>query len=132
MASPPPRTIFLVEDDPAMLSLMERFLRRHGYETAAAADGPTALGEIAARRPDLVIVDYMLPGPFNGLELITRLRDRFPRLPTLFITAFGSPNLCKTAQAGGATACLIKPFNMELLVRQVAALLDAEEGGEAP
>ncbi len=106
-----------------MLALMERFLRRRGYETARAVEAEAALASIAELLPSLVIIDYMLPGEMNGLDLLDHLHDRHPQLPTLFISAFGSPDLCRTARNGGATDCLIKPFNMVTLVERVVALV---------
>ena len=123
MATPLPPHVLIVEDDEAMLALMERFLRRRGYETTAALDAATALTTLGDRLPSLVIVDYMLPGPMNGLELVDRLHGRYPKIPTLFISAFGSPDLCRAARNGGATDCMTKPFNMVTLVERVEALL---------
>jgi len=123
MATPPPPHVLIVEDDEAMLALMERFLQRRGYEATTALDAETALTALGNRLPSLVIVDYMLPGPMNGLELVDQLHDRYPAIPTLFISAFGSPDLCRAARNGGATDCLIKPFNMVTLVEQVESLL---------
>ena len=115
--------ILIVEDDEAMLELMARFLRRQRYSTAAVADAGTALTSAAEHAPSLAIIDYMLPGEMNGLELLAVLRSRFPALPTLFISAFGSPELCRTARNSGATDCLIKPFDMAILMTRVDVLL---------
>ncbi|HBB41513.1 MAG: hypothetical protein COW73_02940 [Nitrospirae bacterium CG18_big_fil_WC_8_21_14_2_50_70_55] len=123
MFTPPPPCILIVEDDEAMLALMERFLRRGGYTTATTVTAEAALTAIAESAPSLVIVDYMLPGEMNGLELIDHLQKCHPEIPTLFISAFGSPDLCRTARNGGATDCLIKPFNMVTLMERVATLL---------
>jgi len=132
MATPSPAYVLIVEDDEAMLALMERFLQRRGYETTSALDAETAIATLGDRRPSLVIVDYMLPGPMNGLELIDRLLDRYPEISTLFISAFGSPDLCRTARNGGATDCLIKPFNMVTLVERVESLLPPPEATDEP
>lgn len=123
MATPLPPHILIVEDDEAMLALMERFLLRRGYETATALEAESALTALDEQPPSLVIIDYMLPGPMNGLELLDYLQERYPEIPTLFISAFGSPDLCRTARNGGATDCLTKPFNMVTLVERVEALL---------
>jgi two-component system OmpR family response regulator len=75
----------------------------------------------------------MLPGEMTGLDVLAVLRGRYPTVPTLFISAFGSPELCRTARTGGATDCLIKPFDMAVLIARVEALLDGrrpEAAGE--
>ena len=110
MATPLPPHVLIVEDDEAMLALMERFLRRRGYETTAALNAATAL---TTHFPD---------DPW-ARALVDRLHGRYPKIPTLFISAFGSPDLCRAARNGGATDCLTKPFNMVTLVERVEALL---------
>lgn len=117
--------ILIVEDDEAMLALMDRFLRRQGYATTATTAPHLALARLAEHPPTLAIIDYMLPGEMNGLEFLVSLRQRFPAIPTLFISAFGSLELCRTARAGGATDCLIKPFDMPILIARVETLLAA-------
>jgi DNA-binding response OmpR family regulator len=121
--------ILIVEDDETMLELMERFLRRQQYTTATATNAGTALAATSERAPSLAIIDYMLPGEMNGLELLALLRNRFPAIPTLFISAFGSPELCRTARNSGATDCLIKPFDMAILMTRVDGLLDSNDHG---
>jgi len=126
--------ILIVEDDEAMLDLMDRFLRRHGYATTATGAAEGALAAITACAPSLAIIDYMLPGEMTGLDLLAILRGRYPTIPTLFISAFGSPELCRTARSGGATECLIKPFDMAILIARVEGLLAGrrpEGAGEA-
>jgi len=132
MATALPPNVLIVEDDEAMLALMERFLRRRGYETTTALDAETAVAALGAPLPSLVIVDYMLPGPMNGLGLLDHLQERHPAIPTLFISAFGSPDLCRTARNGGATDCLTKPFNMVTLVERVESLLPPPEATGEP
>ncbi len=132
MATPLPPHILIVEDDEEMLALMERFLRRRGYQTATALEAETAIATLHDHLPSLVIVDYMLPGPMSGLELLDLLQERYPEIPTLFISAFGSPDLCRTARNGGATDCLIKPFNMATLVERVEALLAPSAATDEP
>jgi DNA-binding response OmpR family regulator len=122
--------ILIVEDDEAMLELMERFLRRQRYTTATAADAAAALTFADEHAPSLAIIDYMLPGEMNGLELLAALRGRFPAIPTLFISAFGSPELCRTARNSGATDCLIKPFDMAMLMARVDVLLAHNHAGQ--
>jgi len=123
MPAQQPPHILIIEDDETMLELIERFLRRQRYTIAAAANAAAALTAAAEHTPSLAIIDYMLPGEMNGLELLAMLRDRFPAIPTLFISAFGSPELCRTARNSGATDCLIKPFDMAILMARVDILL---------
>ena len=82
-AGPPPPTIggmdsrgsvLVVDDEPTIAEIVSRYLERAGYETRTAGDGPQAIQLAGERRPDLVVLDLMLPG-LDGLEVMRRLRD---------------------------------------------------------
>ena len=66
-------SLLVVDDEPTITEVLSRYLERAGYETRVARDGPQALELAGARRPDLVILDLMLPG-LDGLEVMRRLR----------------------------------------------------------
>jgi DNA-binding response OmpR family regulator len=69
-----PNLVLIVEDDPAARQLMDRFLRREGYQTVLAADGVEGLGQAMAQTPDLVMLDLAMPR-MDGLRLLRTLRD---------------------------------------------------------
>ena len=89
----PPRTadasrrILVVDDDPTVAEVVAGYLDRAGYAVDRADDGPTALVRAAAQRPDLVVLDLMLPG-MDGLEVCRRIRGRGP-VPVIMLTARG-------------------------------------------
>src|ERR1700710_233030 len=71
MADSSKGTVLVVDDEPTILDVVGRYMERAGYETHRAADGPEALRLAAAHRPDLVVLDLMLPG-IDGIEVMRR------------------------------------------------------------
>ena len=82
-------TVLVVDDEPTIAEVVSRYLERAGYRTRVAADGAQALAEVANQRPDLVVLDLMLPG-IDGLEVMRRLRDQGrDRIAMILLTAKG-------------------------------------------
>src|SRR5207245_7488857 len=79
------RRILVVDDDPMVATTVQRVLRPEGYEVDVALGGAQALAQVSARRPDLVILDLMMPG-IDGLDVCRRLRTD-GNLPILMLTA---------------------------------------------
>ncbi|MGI8697763.1 MAG: response regulator, partial [Mycobacteriales bacterium] len=79
--------ILVVEDDATVAEVVSRYLERAGFSVERVADGPSALSAAAARPPDLVVLDLMLPG-LDGLEVCRRLRRTSP-VPVVMLTALG-------------------------------------------
>ncbi|MCX4392041.1 response regulator [Streptomyces sp. NBC_01767] len=79
--------VLVVDDDPTVAEVVTEYLSRAGYEVARAADGPAALEQYAARRPDLAVLDLMLPG-MDGFEVCRRMREHGP-VPVIMLTARG-------------------------------------------
>src|ERR671938_1213711 len=102
-------TILLVEDEPDLANLVERELRAAGYEVRAAPDGPSALDLFAQQTPDLVVLDWMLPG-LDGLEVLRRLRQSSP-VPVLMLTARAEEVDRVVGLEVGADDYLTKPFS---------------------
>ncbi len=117
--------ILLVEDAPDLARVVVRELEAAGYETVHAADGPTALELHARERPDLVILDWMLPG-LDGLEVLRRLRQTAPT-PVLMLTARSEELDRVVGLEVGADDYVTKPFSMRELVARVRALLRRAE-----
>ncbi len=120
-----PRTrILLVDDEQDLLWALQHCLRDEGYEVLTAYDGTEALALARRHRPDLVILDILMPG-LDGLEVCRRLR-RHPNLgavPILFLTVRGDvPNRVEGLNEGGDDY-LIKPFDVEELKARIRALL---------
>lgn len=119
--SKPTARILVVEDDPDSLRLITFFLSRAGYEVLTAKDGATGLMLAEQERPDLVVLDWMLP-LMNGLEICRRLRQR-SRVPILMLTAKDSVADRVEGLDTGADDYLIKPFAPEELLARVSARL---------
>lgn len=117
-------TILLVEDEPAILATIAYNLRREGYEVLTAADGEAALA-LAARAPDAVVLDVLLP-KLDGFEVCRRLRQH-SAVPILMLTARGDEVDRVVGLELGADDYLTKPFSMRELLARVKALLRRRE-----
>ncbi|MEK0163238.1 response regulator [Phaeobacter sp. JH20_36] len=111
------RHVVLVEDEPNITEAIRFLLTRDGWQVDSHADGSDAVEVICAAKPDLVILDLMLPGK-SGLEIIRELREsaRLPGLPVLMLTARGQLRDREMAEQAGVTRFMTKPFsNNEVL-----------------
>ncbi len=123
------RMILLVEDEPNIASLVEMYLRNDGFDVVHATDGPRALDEVGRQRPDLVILDIMLPG-MDGIEVCKRLRADRP-VPIIMLTARDSEVDRVLGLELGADDYVTKPFSPRELVARVRAVLRRAEGSPA-
>jgi two-component system response regulator MprA len=114
--------ILVVDDDPAVLSLMRRGLRYAGYEPVLVEDGERALAVALEDPPDLIILDLMLPG-LDGLEVCRRLRSDSPEPPVLMLTARDRVPDRVAGLDAGADDFLAKPFALDELLARIRALL---------
>ena len=113
--------ILIVEDDPAILIVLQRSLAYEGYTVDIATDGRTGLNLAHDHHPDLVILDWMLPG-MDGLEVCRRLRLQ-GGLPILMLTAKDTIQDRVQGLDAGADDYIIKPFNLDELTARIRALL---------
>lgn len=110
--------VLLVEDEANIIEAMRFLLSREGWEVDVHSDGATAVETIRDKRPDLVVLDYMLPGK-NGLDILTELRAdaEFARLPILMLTARGQSRDRAMAEQAGVSRFMTKPFsNSEVII----------------
>ncbi len=126
----PPR-VLLVDDDRELTAMLVEYLGREGFETAALHDGAVALEELAGLRPDLVVLDVMLPGR-NGLDVLRALRAREGSPPVLMLTARGDDVDRIVGLELGADDYLAKPFNPRELVARLRAILRRATERAAP
>ncbi len=113
--------VLIVEDDPAILKVLQRGLAYEGYTVDIATDGRAGLNQSRDHRPDLVILDIMLPG-MDGLEVCRRLRTG-GSLPILMLTAKDTIQDRVQGLDAGADDYLVKPFNLDELLARIRALL---------
>jgi DNA-binding response OmpR family regulator len=122
--------ILVVEDDPSILRGLQLNLTMEGYLVRSAMDGRTGLELARSERPDLLVVDIMLPR-LGGLELVRELRLTDPDLPILILSAKGQETDKVQGLALGADDYIVKPFSLpELLARIAAALRRPRARGE--
>jgi DNA-binding response OmpR family regulator len=122
-------TILLVDDEAIVLEVVERYLLRDGYGVRVARDGETALELARSERPDLIVLDVMLPG-LNGLEVAQRLRAE-SAVPIIMLSARGEETDKLLGLGLGADDYVTKPFSPKELVARIAAVLRRTGGSVA-
>ncbi|MER5889361.1 response regulator transcription factor [Streptomyces sp. NPDC001941] len=123
-------TVLVAEDDPGVRSTLDQLLRFEGYRVLLAADGLEALRVLEQERPDLAVVDVVMPH-LDGLGLCRMLRRRGDRLPVLVLTARHEVGDRVAGLDAGADDYLAKPFATEELFARIRALLRrVEPAGE--
>ena len=114
--------ILIVEDEPAIVRMLERGLAAHGYRCVSADNGDDGARLAVQEDVDLVLLDIMLPG-LSGHEVLKRIRFRRPGLPVLMLTARDDMQSKVGALDGGADDYLTKPFAFEELLARMRALV---------
>ena len=122
--------ILIIEDDEAILRFLRRTLSYEGYTVETATEGRTGLELARTHPPDLIILDWMLPG-MDGLEVLRRLRSQ-SRVPVLMLTAKDTIQDRVEGLDMGADDYLTKPFNLEELLARVRALLRRTQPAPKP
>jgi two-component system, OmpR family, response regulator ResD len=116
-------SVLVVDDEPTIAEVVSRYLERAGYRTRVAADGAQALELVARQRPDLIVLDLMLPG-IDGLEVMRRLRQtERERIGLILLTAKGEESDRVIGLRLGADDYVVKPFSPAELVARVDAVL---------
>jgi DNA-binding response OmpR family regulator len=116
-------SVLVVDDEPTIGEVVCRYLQRAGYETRVALDGLEAVEVAGAERPDLVVLDLMLPG-IDGLEAMRRIRaNGGQRTPVILLTARGEESDRVVGLRLGADDYVVKPFSPAELVARVDAVL---------
>jgi DNA-binding response OmpR family regulator len=115
-------TILIVEDDSSIAAGLQQNLRFEGYQVLAASDGQRGLELVRKKRPDLVLLDVMLP-KMNGYELCKTARKEYPDLIILMLTAKGEVMDRVMGLELGADDYMAKPFSIQELLARVKALL---------
>ncbi|MEX2160394.1 MAG: response regulator [Anaerolineales bacterium] len=121
-----PELILVVDDEPKIIRLARDYLVKNGFRVATAADGPSAIASFRREKPDLVILDLMLP-KLDGREVCKILR-RESEVPIIMLTALAEEIDQVTGLEIGADDYIIKPFSPRALVARVRALLRRTRG----
>jgi two-component system response regulator MprA len=115
-------TVLIVDDDQKLLKMLRRTLVYEGFDVVTAADGPEALAQAQAHRPDAIILDWLMPG-LNGIEVMARLRAAHDDTMILMLTARDAIEDRVEGLESGADDYLVKPFAPAELLARVHALL---------
>jgi DNA-binding response OmpR family regulator len=116
-----PEKILVVDDDPALLELIQSSLKHDHYETTIAFNGEEGLRLLAESKPHLLILDIMMPN-MDGWELCSRVR-KISTIPIIMLTALGSQDDIVRGLRAGADDYLVKPFQRDELLARVSAVL---------
>ncbi|MHB8572878.1 MAG: response regulator transcription factor [Candidatus Dormibacteria bacterium] len=119
--------VLVVDDEPSITELVSMALRYEGFEVQAAASGRAALSSAREFRPELVILDIMLPD-LDGLEVLRKLGDGAQRPPVIFLTARDSTEDKVKGLTVGGDDYVTKPFSVEELVARVRVVLRRHGG----
>ena len=120
---PRARAILVVDDDRDMLSLLDDLLSGEGYKVVKAKTGAEALAAIAKSRPDLVMIDVLLPDE-DGLTLLAQIKREHPELEVIVMTAFGGSSSAIKAMRVGAYDYVTKPFETDDLLATLARVFE--------
>jgi two-component system response regulator ResD len=116
-------SVLVVDDEPTIVEVVGSYLERAGFEVERAMDGPEALRLAELHRPDLVVLDVMLPG-LDGIEVLRRLHERpGKRVAVILLTARGEESDRLVGLRHGADDYVVKPFSPAELVARVEAVL---------
>ena len=120
--------LLLVDDDPTLLKLLGEYLREHDFTMLAASRGETALRTLFDERPDLVVLDVMMPG-MDGFVLASRIRE-ISSVPLIFLTGKSSETDKLRGFRLGVDDYVTKPFSFAELTARIMAVLNRSKGSE--
>lgn len=123
--------VLVIDDDPAVTSLLKRGLSYEGFAVDTAKSGPEGLAIVREHPPDLVILDVTMPG-LSGFEVLERLRAADEQLPVLMLTARDAPTDQVQGLESGADDYVMKPFTFEVLLARIHALLRRQQVEHPP
>ena len=119
------KKIFIADDESGFVSTLTSRLEFEGFETTTAADGKAAMEMIPDEKPDLILLDIMMPA-MNGYQVCRELKENpdTSSIPILMLTAKSQESDKFWGQEAGADAYVTKPFDMDELIAEMRALLD--------
>jgi two-component system OmpR family response regulator len=117
-----PINVLVVDDEAVLAEMVSMALRYEGWNIATAGDGAAALESARLQRPDVVVLDVMLPD-MSGLDVLRKLREETPQLPVLLLTAKDAVEDRIAGLTAGGDDYVTKPFSLEEVVLRLRALL---------
>ena len=120
------RHVLLIEDEPNIVEAVRFILARDGWTVSSHVDGATAVDAVVRARPDVVVLDVMLPGR-SGFDILRELRDHpdTQDLPIMMLTARGQTKDRERAESFGVSHFMTKPFSNKEVLEKLRALVDA-------
>jgi len=120
MTLDPMKIVLVIDDDPMMIEMVKDFLESYGYHVIPARTGQEALAKAEISKPDVLILDVMMPG-MAGYETCRSLKQdaRLSGVPVIMFTAGTDPKFNQRAFEAGADFCLSKPFEMDRFLNMV-------------
>ena len=119
------RRIMVVDDDEGMRHILSIALSRMGYEVLSAGNGIEAFNLFLKNSFALVLTDLEMPG-MDGLNLASRIKDRFPTIPVILMTGHSKEDVMKRVKKGPVDYVIFKPFRLEDILKTAQKMLDAE------
>lgn len=113
-----PINILLIDDEEAFVTTLQERLEMRGFSPRVATDGLTGLEMIAAEPPDVVVLDLRMPG-LSGVEVLRRIRKRWPCLPVIMLSGHGSDQDFETCLSLGAALYHKKPLDIDVLLESI-------------
>lgn len=113
----------MIEDEAIQVLMLQLRLKEEGFEVVAAMEGEDGLRKATEERPDLILLDIVLPG-MSGIDVCIALKDdpRTKKIPVLLLTASAMRGLEDRAKTFGVKGCLIKPYAMNDLLEKIGAI----------
>lgn len=125
-AVPLSRKVLVVDDEPGFVSLVRARLKAEGYEVIAAADGEEALLKVKDEKPDVVLMDILMP-KLDGLKTLRRLRKLDKLLPVYMLTSFSSPERFEEAKKLGAAGFIVKSGDLKQQLERITGSLSLSQ-----
>ncbi|MDO7912068.1 nitrogen regulation protein NR(I) [Pseudomonas monteilii] len=127
-------TVWIVDDDRSIRWVLEKALQQEGMNTQSFDSADGVMGRLARQQPDVIISDIRMPGA-SGLDLLAQIREQYPRLPVIIMTAHSDLDSAVASYQGGAFEYLPKPFDIDeavALVKRANQHAQEQQGLSAP
>ena len=118
--------ILVIDDEKTIRFAFEHFLRDEGFQPMLAADAAEAMDQVRMQRPEIVFLDYRLPGR-DGLDILREIKDTDPGITVVFMTAFGEMDVAIKAMQGGAYEYLTKPLDLDRIRDLINHILEGKK-----